>query len=209
MRVRKNIAIEEICLKPPKATPRVYGTRANRRREQEEEEDPSTAALFRALADEVAELRREIKQLRQGGVTINQSGKDQDKLLERRVGIKTDMAKEDKEKAPPSEANSTRLVPSKKAKDLPPKAATKQAETWATIIDRKEKEVARRRRKKQEIQQRALPAEQQTRQRQRPPKGDSKDKGHPIRAAVALTVAPGGRKEYEEIFAAARSNICL
>ena len=83
----------------------MYGTRANRRREQEEEEDPSTAALFRALADEVAELRREIKQLRQGGVTINQSGKDQDKPLERRVGIKTDIAKEYKEKTPPSEAN--------------------------------------------------------------------------------------------------------
>ena len=43
----------------------MYGTRANRRREQEEEEDPSTASLFRALEEEVAELRREVIQLRQ------------------------------------------------------------------------------------------------------------------------------------------------
>ena len=87
--------------------------------ESKRKKKSSTAFLFRALADEVAELSREVKQLRQRRATDNQSGKDQNKPLERRVGTKTDITKEDKGKILPSEANSTRLAPSKKAKDLP------------------------------------------------------------------------------------------
>ena len=111
-----------------------------------------------------------------------------------------------------AKSNTLRPAASARAEEASLPKTAKNADTWAKVVGRKEKEAARRK-AKQEAQQKAPPREQQPRKQLSVPKGKRKGVGvsvkPPRRVAVALKVAPGSGKRCENALASARGKIRL